>query len=65
MRHECPPAPRLASAAWSATRTASFHGIVEEKDATPDQRAITEVNLSTYVFRPEALLVGPQAVDGE
>ncbi len=33
-----------------------FLGIVEEKDATPDQRAITEVNLSTYVFRPDALL---------
>jgi bifunctional UDP-N-acetylglucosamine pyrophosphorylase/glucosamine-1-phosphate N-acetyltransferase/UDP-N-acetylglucosamine pyrophosphorylase len=32
-----------------------FLGIIEEKDATPDQRAITEVNLSTYVFRPEAL----------
>jgi bifunctional UDP-N-acetylglucosamine pyrophosphorylase / glucosamine-1-phosphate N-acetyltransferase len=33
-----------------------FLAIVEEKDATPDQRAITEVNLSTYVFRPAALL---------
>jgi bifunctional UDP-N-acetylglucosamine pyrophosphorylase/glucosamine-1-phosphate N-acetyltransferase/UDP-N-acetylglucosamine pyrophosphorylase len=33
-----------------------FAAIVEEKDATPDQRSITEVNLSTYVFRPEALL---------
>jgi UDP-N-acetylglucosamine diphosphorylase/glucosamine-1-phosphate N-acetyltransferase len=33
-----------------------FSGIVEEKDATPAQRAITEVNLSTYVFRPDALL---------
>ncbi len=33
-----------------------FQGIVEEKDATPDQRTITEVNLSTYVFRPDALL---------
>lgn len=28
----------------------SFVGIVEEKDATDDQRAITEVNMSTYVF---------------
>lgn len=27
-----------------------FVGIVEEKDATPEQRAITEVNVSTYVF---------------
>jgi bifunctional UDP-N-acetylglucosamine pyrophosphorylase/glucosamine-1-phosphate N-acetyltransferase/UDP-N-acetylglucosamine pyrophosphorylase len=33
-----------------------FSAIVEEKDATPEQRAITEVNLSTYVFRPDALL---------
>jgi UDP-N-acetylglucosamine diphosphorylase/glucosamine-1-phosphate N-acetyltransferase len=33
-----------------------FVGIVEDKDATKDQRAITEVNLSTYVFRPDALL---------
>jgi bifunctional UDP-N-acetylglucosamine pyrophosphorylase/glucosamine-1-phosphate N-acetyltransferase/UDP-N-acetylglucosamine pyrophosphorylase len=27
-----------------------FVAIVEEKDATPEQRAITEVNMSTYVF---------------
>lgn len=27
-----------------------FVGIVEEKDATPEQRLITEVNMSTYVF---------------
>ena len=27
-----------------------FMAIVEEKDATPDQRLITEVNMSTYVF---------------
>jgi bifunctional UDP-N-acetylglucosamine pyrophosphorylase/glucosamine-1-phosphate N-acetyltransferase/UDP-N-acetylglucosamine pyrophosphorylase len=27
-----------------------FLGIVEEKDATPEQRAVTEVNMSTYVF---------------
>jgi len=33
-----------------------FASIVEEKDASPAQRAITEVNLSTYVFRPDALL---------
>jgi bifunctional UDP-N-acetylglucosamine pyrophosphorylase/glucosamine-1-phosphate N-acetyltransferase/UDP-N-acetylglucosamine pyrophosphorylase len=33
-----------------------FLAIVEEKDTTPEQRAITEVNLSTYVFRPDALL---------
>jgi len=33
-----------------------FAGIVEEKDATDEQRAVTEVNLSTYVFQPDALL---------
>jgi UDP-N-acetylglucosamine diphosphorylase/glucosamine-1-phosphate N-acetyltransferase len=33
-----------------------FQAIVEDRDATPDQRVITEVNLSTYVFRPDALL---------
>jgi bifunctional UDP-N-acetylglucosamine pyrophosphorylase/glucosamine-1-phosphate N-acetyltransferase/UDP-N-acetylglucosamine pyrophosphorylase len=33
-----------------------FQGIVEEKDATPQQRAITEVNLSTYVFAAGPLL---------
>jgi bifunctional UDP-N-acetylglucosamine pyrophosphorylase/glucosamine-1-phosphate N-acetyltransferase/UDP-N-acetylglucosamine pyrophosphorylase len=37
-----------------------FLTIVEEKDTTPDQRAITEVNLSTYVFRPDALLAALQ-----
>jgi bifunctional UDP-N-acetylglucosamine pyrophosphorylase/glucosamine-1-phosphate N-acetyltransferase/UDP-N-acetylglucosamine pyrophosphorylase len=33
-----------------------FLAIVEEKDATPDQRTITEVNLSTYVFASAPLL---------
>ncbi len=33
-----------------------FEGIVEEKDATPEQRAITEVNMSTYVFDTVELL---------
>lgn len=33
-----------------------FRAIAEEKDATPDERAINEVNLSTYVFRPDSLL---------
>jgi len=37
-------------------KNGEFQGIVEERDATPDQRALTEVNLSTYVFRPDALL---------
>jgi bifunctional UDP-N-acetylglucosamine pyrophosphorylase/glucosamine-1-phosphate N-acetyltransferase/UDP-N-acetylglucosamine pyrophosphorylase len=27
-----------------------FVGIVEEKDATPDERRLTEVNMSTYIF---------------
>jgi bifunctional UDP-N-acetylglucosamine pyrophosphorylase/glucosamine-1-phosphate N-acetyltransferase/UDP-N-acetylglucosamine pyrophosphorylase len=33
-----------------------FVGIVEEKDATPQQRAIREVNMSTYVFDCQPLL---------
>ncbi len=33
-----------------------FQAIVEERDATPAEREITEVNLSTYVFCPQALL---------
>lgn len=33
-----------------------FTSIVEEKDATPQQKQITEVNMSTYVFQPAALL---------
>ena len=33
-----------------------FVGIVEEKDATPQQRAIREVNVSTYVFDSLQLL---------
>lgn len=37
-------------------KAGDFAAIVEEKDATPKQRSITEVNLSTYVFRPDALL---------
>jgi bifunctional UDP-N-acetylglucosamine pyrophosphorylase / glucosamine-1-phosphate N-acetyltransferase len=32
-----------------------FLAIVEEKDATPDERAITEVNMSTYVFQARDL----------
>jgi bifunctional UDP-N-acetylglucosamine pyrophosphorylase/glucosamine-1-phosphate N-acetyltransferase/UDP-N-acetylglucosamine pyrophosphorylase len=38
-----------------------FCGIVEEKDASAAQRRITEVNMSTYVFEPGALL---SALDG-
>jgi bifunctional UDP-N-acetylglucosamine pyrophosphorylase/glucosamine-1-phosphate N-acetyltransferase/UDP-N-acetylglucosamine pyrophosphorylase len=33
-----------------------FLGIVEEKDATAEQRRITEVNMSTYVFDCQQLL---------
>ena len=34
----------------------AFVGIVEEKDATPEQRRIREVNMSTYVFEARTLL---------
>jgi bifunctional UDP-N-acetylglucosamine pyrophosphorylase/glucosamine-1-phosphate N-acetyltransferase/UDP-N-acetylglucosamine pyrophosphorylase len=34
----------------------NFLRIVEDKDATPDERAITEVNLSCYLFHCRALL---------
>ncbi len=33
-----------------------FQAIVEEKDATPEERKIREVNMSTYVFDGPALL---------
>ncbi|TWU28503.1 sugar phosphate nucleotidyltransferase [Bythopirellula polymerisocia] len=33
-----------------------FVGIVEEKDASPDQRELCEVNVSTYLFDSQALL---------
>jgi bifunctional UDP-N-acetylglucosamine pyrophosphorylase/glucosamine-1-phosphate N-acetyltransferase/UDP-N-acetylglucosamine pyrophosphorylase len=33
-----------------------FTGIVEEKDATPQERAIREINVSTYVFDSQDLL---------
>jgi bifunctional UDP-N-acetylglucosamine pyrophosphorylase/glucosamine-1-phosphate N-acetyltransferase/UDP-N-acetylglucosamine pyrophosphorylase len=33
-----------------------FEGIVEDKDATDEQRKITEVNMSTYVFHGPELL---------
>jgi bifunctional UDP-N-acetylglucosamine pyrophosphorylase/glucosamine-1-phosphate N-acetyltransferase/UDP-N-acetylglucosamine pyrophosphorylase len=39
-----------------------FSGIKEEKDASPDQRAITEVNMSTYVFDCEDLLWSLQQI---
>jgi len=33
-----------------------FTGIVEEKDATPEQKAVREINVSTYVFNSTDLL---------
>jgi bifunctional UDP-N-acetylglucosamine pyrophosphorylase/glucosamine-1-phosphate N-acetyltransferase/UDP-N-acetylglucosamine pyrophosphorylase len=42
-----------------------FQAIVEEKDATPSQRAITEVNMSTYVFQAAPLLAALQQLTAE
>ena len=47
-----------------------FQAIVEERDATPQQRKITEVNMSTYVFDRRELFdaldrVGRRNVQGE
>lgn len=47
-----------------------FSGIVEEKDATESQKAIREVNMSTYLFRVQPLLealaaLGNQNAQGE
>lgn len=36
----------------------NFETIVEEKDCTPDQLAIKELNIGVYVFNSSALLVG-------
>ncbi len=38
--------------------TGQFARIVEEKDATPEERLIDEVNMSTYVFDAQELLRG-------
>lgn len=35
-----------------------FRGIVEEKDATEEERAVSEVNMSTYVFDADRLREG-------
>ncbi|QDU96327.1 sugar phosphate nucleotidyltransferase [Lignipirellula cremea] len=35
----------------------AFVGIVEHKDATPEQLAVTEVNMSTYVFNSQDLIL--------
>lgn len=37
-------------------KAGNFVGIVEEKDATPEQRQINEVNMSTYIFSGPELL---------
>jgi bifunctional UDP-N-acetylglucosamine pyrophosphorylase/glucosamine-1-phosphate N-acetyltransferase/UDP-N-acetylglucosamine pyrophosphorylase len=42
-----------------------FEAIVEEKDATPDERKITEVNMSTYVFQPAQLLAALQQLTAD
>jgi bifunctional UDP-N-acetylglucosamine pyrophosphorylase/glucosamine-1-phosphate N-acetyltransferase len=40
-----------------------FLRITEEKDATPGERAIREVNMSTYVFAAERLLTSLEQLD--
>src|SRR5262245_41966786 len=42
-----------------------FQAIVEEKDATDDQRRLTEVNMSTYVFSGPELLRALDALKNE
>jgi bifunctional UDP-N-acetylglucosamine pyrophosphorylase/glucosamine-1-phosphate N-acetyltransferase/UDP-N-acetylglucosamine pyrophosphorylase len=42
-----------------------FQAIVEEKDATPAQRQITEVNMSTYVFQSAPLLAALQQLTAD
>jgi bifunctional UDP-N-acetylglucosamine pyrophosphorylase/glucosamine-1-phosphate N-acetyltransferase/UDP-N-acetylglucosamine pyrophosphorylase len=42
-----------------------FQAIIEDKDASAEQRAIREVNLSTYVFRPDALLAALQRLTAD
>jgi len=43
----------------------SFVGIVEQKDATDEQRAIREVNVSTYVFEASDLLAALDQLTSE
>jgi bifunctional UDP-N-acetylglucosamine pyrophosphorylase/glucosamine-1-phosphate N-acetyltransferase len=45
--------------------TGMVAGIVEERDATPEERGITEVNSSVYVFDPEVLEAGLASVGRE
>lgn len=42
-----------------------FEAIVEEKDATPEQRKITEVNMSTYLFHGGELLHALDQIDAK
>lgn len=41
----------------------NFRGIVEQRDATPDQQRITEVNMSCYVFDCRELLAALGKLD--
>jgi bifunctional UDP-N-acetylglucosamine pyrophosphorylase/glucosamine-1-phosphate N-acetyltransferase len=43
----------------------NFAGIVEEKDATEEQKKITEVNMSTYVFACDELLHALDRIDNK
>ena len=43
----------------------NFEAIVEEKDATPEQRQINEVNMSTYVFDSRELLHALDHLDND
>ena len=42
-----------------------FAGIIEEKDATPRERRITEVNMSTYLFDCQSLLSALQRLGND
>ncbi len=42
-----------------------FVAIVEEKDATDEQRLVREVNMSTYVFGPTPLLAALKQLDNQ
>ncbi|TWU66082.1 MULTISPECIES: sugar phosphate nucleotidyltransferase [Crateriforma] len=43
----------------------NFIGIVEHKDATPEQLAITEVNMSTYLFQTPDLLSSLEQISND
>jgi len=46
-------------------RDGSLEAIVEDRDATPEQRAIRELNSSIYVFRAAALWPALEAIDAD